>query len=300
MSWPSSQVPEQVLDCPKCGSPMVRRTAKRGPNAGNEFWGCSEFPKCRSVRQAQPRSKARDPHGKAKADEKAPADAKTKDTAARTHPAAVDTDGGIVNVDSAAAGTDSATVDIDDMTARTGHTAASAEQAELNADWGDRIDSPRRLLGKITRGVIQAADKGWRWYLESDEPDANGRWDSGHRKKVLAYIYERDGRRCGLCAGEMKKKGAQIEHVVPKVFAVFSVRRGGRAEPGTRYKSRLHKLDNLQASHSYCNKRKGNTPKVSKWRHPAMPQLTVADTGDGVTFVLPWKPPSKPNKTLDD
>lgn len=33
--------------CPKCGSKLVERTAKRGPNAGNTFWGCSNFPKCR-------------------------------------------------------------------------------------------------------------------------------------------------------------------------------------------------------------------------------------------------------------
>ncbi|NWF38466.1 nuclease [Mariprofundus sp. NF] len=35
--------------CPKCGSEMVLRTSKKGPNAGNEFWGCSAFPKCRAV-----------------------------------------------------------------------------------------------------------------------------------------------------------------------------------------------------------------------------------------------------------
>ena len=27
--------------CPTCGSPMMRRTARSGPNAGNPFWGCS-------------------------------------------------------------------------------------------------------------------------------------------------------------------------------------------------------------------------------------------------------------------
>ncbi len=32
--------------CPKCGAVMVRRTAKRGANAGNQFWGCSTYPKC--------------------------------------------------------------------------------------------------------------------------------------------------------------------------------------------------------------------------------------------------------------
>ncbi|MFW6297602.1 MAG: NERD domain-containing protein [Desulfosalsimonas sp.] len=33
--------------CPKCGSPMVLRTVKKGENAGNTFWGCSNFPKCK-------------------------------------------------------------------------------------------------------------------------------------------------------------------------------------------------------------------------------------------------------------
>ena len=35
--------------CPKCGSPMIRRVAKQGANAGNTFFGCSTFPKCRGV-----------------------------------------------------------------------------------------------------------------------------------------------------------------------------------------------------------------------------------------------------------
>ncbi len=35
--------------CPKCGSSMVRRTAKQGANAGQDFWGCSRFPSCRGV-----------------------------------------------------------------------------------------------------------------------------------------------------------------------------------------------------------------------------------------------------------
>jgi restriction system protein len=33
--------------CPNCGSALVERTAKRGPNAGNTFLGCSNFPNCR-------------------------------------------------------------------------------------------------------------------------------------------------------------------------------------------------------------------------------------------------------------
>jgi restriction system protein len=39
-----------VPTCPKCGSDMVRRTAKSGNNAGNQFWGCSQYPGCRGVR----------------------------------------------------------------------------------------------------------------------------------------------------------------------------------------------------------------------------------------------------------
>lgn len=34
-------------ECPRCGKALVRRTARRGTNAGNEFWGCSGYPDCR-------------------------------------------------------------------------------------------------------------------------------------------------------------------------------------------------------------------------------------------------------------
>lgn len=36
--------------CPKCGSSMVRRKAKQGSNVGNSFWGCSQYPACRGIR----------------------------------------------------------------------------------------------------------------------------------------------------------------------------------------------------------------------------------------------------------
>jgi len=35
--------------CARCGSPMIRRVAKKGANKGRELWGCSSFPKCRHV-----------------------------------------------------------------------------------------------------------------------------------------------------------------------------------------------------------------------------------------------------------
>lgn len=41
---------ETVLACSKCRGEMVRRTARRGKNAGEQFWGCSRFPACRGIR----------------------------------------------------------------------------------------------------------------------------------------------------------------------------------------------------------------------------------------------------------
>lgn len=35
--------------CSRCNAEMVLRQATKGKNAGNEFWGCSAFPKCRKT-----------------------------------------------------------------------------------------------------------------------------------------------------------------------------------------------------------------------------------------------------------
>ena len=42
--------PMQASSCPLCSKPMARRTAKRGANAGGEFWGCTGYPACRGTR----------------------------------------------------------------------------------------------------------------------------------------------------------------------------------------------------------------------------------------------------------
>jgi hypothetical protein len=39
--------PNAERRCPKCGSPLVLRTVKSGDKAGQQFWGCSTYPKCR-------------------------------------------------------------------------------------------------------------------------------------------------------------------------------------------------------------------------------------------------------------
>jgi restriction system protein len=38
--------------CPRCQSPMVLRIARRGANAGEQFWGCSTYPRCQGTRPA--------------------------------------------------------------------------------------------------------------------------------------------------------------------------------------------------------------------------------------------------------
>lgn len=40
--------------CPRCGVAMVLRTAKQGPNAGNQFYGCPNFPRCRALVPTSP------------------------------------------------------------------------------------------------------------------------------------------------------------------------------------------------------------------------------------------------------
>ena len=40
------------MNCPVCSSSMVLRTARKGRNAGNQFWGCSRYPACRGTRPA--------------------------------------------------------------------------------------------------------------------------------------------------------------------------------------------------------------------------------------------------------
>lgn len=50
MSADAHTQPGEVLVCPRCGSKLVIRTAKKGDNAGNQFYGCSSFPKCRYMK----------------------------------------------------------------------------------------------------------------------------------------------------------------------------------------------------------------------------------------------------------
>ncbi len=43
---------DRIPACPRCGKPMVLRTAKSGKNAGQQFWGCSGYPQCKGAAPA--------------------------------------------------------------------------------------------------------------------------------------------------------------------------------------------------------------------------------------------------------
>jgi restriction system protein len=41
--------PSEKPSCPLCGQPMLPRTARKGPNTGRPFWGCSAYPDCKGT-----------------------------------------------------------------------------------------------------------------------------------------------------------------------------------------------------------------------------------------------------------
>jgi four helix bundle suffix protein len=43
--------------CPRCGRPMCERVARKGPRAGQPFWGCTAYPDCQGTRP-KPESQA--------------------------------------------------------------------------------------------------------------------------------------------------------------------------------------------------------------------------------------------------
>ena len=50
---PITQTTQNQLVCTRCGKALVLRTAKKGENAGNQFYGCSGFPNCRYVKNLE-------------------------------------------------------------------------------------------------------------------------------------------------------------------------------------------------------------------------------------------------------
>ena len=48
----TAQTDLEAPSCPDCDGEMVVRTARRGANAGRQFWGCKAFPRCKGTRAA--------------------------------------------------------------------------------------------------------------------------------------------------------------------------------------------------------------------------------------------------------
>jgi restriction system protein len=48
---PTDQSDQSDEPCPACGKLMVLRTARKGPNAGSQFLGCSGYPECKMTLQ---------------------------------------------------------------------------------------------------------------------------------------------------------------------------------------------------------------------------------------------------------
>lgn len=51
VSGKSGSSDKATPDCPVCGKPMRRRTAGKGPRAGQSFWGCTGYPDCRGIKE---------------------------------------------------------------------------------------------------------------------------------------------------------------------------------------------------------------------------------------------------------
>ncbi len=49
-SDPTAPAKTRAPDCPLCAKPLVLRTARKGPNAGAQFWGCPAYPDCKGSR----------------------------------------------------------------------------------------------------------------------------------------------------------------------------------------------------------------------------------------------------------
>ena len=46
----SQSIEQGAPKCPICNKPMIKRTIKRGTKAGQQFWGCSNYPECQGTR----------------------------------------------------------------------------------------------------------------------------------------------------------------------------------------------------------------------------------------------------------
>ena len=46
---PLANETKEKMICPSCGSELILRTAKKGVNVGQQFYGCTNYPRCRFI-----------------------------------------------------------------------------------------------------------------------------------------------------------------------------------------------------------------------------------------------------------
>jgi restriction system protein len=51
-AYRADPVAATIPQCPLCAAEMVLRTARKGANSGQQFWGCRRYPACRGTRSA--------------------------------------------------------------------------------------------------------------------------------------------------------------------------------------------------------------------------------------------------------
>ena len=122
-------------------------------------------------------------------------------------------------------------------------------------------------------------------------PSGLGGWDPDIRTVLMRYLRYRDNDRCGLCGNVMSWRPGHeklhiVSHIVPLDTPCFDVSEG-QATQGDRYRSVQSHRDNLQIVHAYCNDRWSGTRFLPQWRHRSLPEVPVAEAGDGSALKLP-------------
>ena len=165
--------------------------------------------------------------------------------------------------------------------------AADEDQGAVEEATTPDADGKREgFLRKVARTV----DKGRRWYLESDEPDAAGRWDDAHRRSMRSYIYRRDGGRCGLCTAE--RDGLVVYRLTGRLHAMERLEVPEGAEV-------FRPWPRAALAHAHCNLAKGATRDISRWRHSSLPVVVVGVAKSGVRLAVPGPVVLAPADLLD-
>ncbi len=57
----AARVEPDTPACPKCNDPMRLRSVRKGPRAGGQFWGCTNYPECDGLREVDASRQASTP-----------------------------------------------------------------------------------------------------------------------------------------------------------------------------------------------------------------------------------------------